>query len=329
MSGDFGHGLFGHTPFGHSALISEVDNMAILTVSSLEGRILNRINNKLDTLLVREIIEAQYRELFSQWTWSFGRTTGGFNTLAPLSGGTVAVTNGTTAVIGTGTAFTTAYENGFISIGGNVYNIGSITNTLRLDLGTGGYAGSTDTGLSYSLFQPRYTLPAGVSHLTSIAAGQYSLIEVPLSYIIDRDPWRQSSGNPLFFSYCGYNSSGLRLIELYPYPSTSLRVNFEGLKLGSFSLATSTTIIEDQIIKVIIDGSLAECCREIAMRDDKPEVFLTLSNTYEEKFTKGLEGIMFKDLSSFGTPNRQGYGRSGSINFSDGFLSNHDVGDIS
>lgn len=62
--------------------------------------------------------------------------------------GSIAVTNGSTAVVGTGTTFTNLSSGDFISIGNNFYEIDTITNATNLDI-VNSYQGNTTSGLTY------------------------------------------------------------------------------------------------------------------------------------------------------------------------------------
>lgn len=62
--------------------------------------------------------------------------------------GTIAVTNGSTAVVGTGTTFTNLSAGDFILIGCHYYEIDTITDATNLDL-VEAYEGRTLSGLSY------------------------------------------------------------------------------------------------------------------------------------------------------------------------------------
>lgn len=72
---------------------------------------------------------------------------------ATKGAGTVAATNASAAVVGTGTTFTTSYVAGDkIGISGVVYTILSITDATHLTL-TANYAGTTASGLSYTIIK--------------------------------------------------------------------------------------------------------------------------------------------------------------------------------
>ena len=304
--------------------------MAGLTVSQIESRILNRINNKLDALQVREIIEEKYREIFNINSWSFGKYSGGFLVIGPSTTGTITATTGSTTITGSSTDFLPSvgsYSNGWLKAGGSIYRVsGTPASDTALTLDAG-YAGAGGSGLGYTLLQNRYELTAGVTHLLSITIGQYALVESPISYLLEIDPNRDASGQPLYFAYCGMGSSGGRIIELYPSPDTKYRVNYEGLKLGSFALTASTTVIEEQLTSYIFNTSLAECCRVIAMKNEDintASFWMSIATPYEEKATQLFGLLSHKDLSSFGAPYLQRSATNSSI-YSEEFMASHDM----
>lgn len=69
---------------------------------------------------------------------------------ADYTTGTIAVTNGSANVVGTGTTFTSGMVNKRIVIGGVWYTIATFTDATHIALATN-YAGATDSGLSYAM----------------------------------------------------------------------------------------------------------------------------------------------------------------------------------
>jgi sorbitol-specific phosphotransferase system component IIA len=72
--------------------------------------------------------------------------------------GTVAATNGSTAVVGTGTTFTNLQNGDTISIAGVTYTVNTVTDNTHLNLTTT-YAAATNAGLAYKV--PTRTAPDG------------------------------------------------------------------------------------------------------------------------------------------------------------------------
>jgi len=78
------------------------------------------------------------------------RYLGQYNGTADYTAGTIAVTNGSPAVIGTGTTFTSNMAGKRIVIAGIWYTIASFTDTTHITLASN-YAGTTASGLSYAI----------------------------------------------------------------------------------------------------------------------------------------------------------------------------------
>ena len=300
-----------------------------LTVSSIEQRISNRLNNKLDVLQIREVLEEKYRDIFNQNSWSFSKYSGGLLVIGPTSTGTITATLGSTTITGSGTDFLPSvgnYTDGWIEAEDAVYRVSgapSSDTALTLDAG---YAGTGGAGLAFTLFKNRYELGGGVTHVLAMNIGQNFLVEAPLSYILEIDPNRNSTGQPTYFAYCEMGASGGRIIELYPSPDVNYRVNYEGIKMGSFSLTAPTTVIEEQIVSYLFNACLGECCFVVAMKTGGQEagMWMQLGTTYNEKADKLLAILAHKDLGSFGVPLIQ-RGDDYSTAYSGDFASNHDL----
>jgi hypothetical protein len=78
------------------------------------------------------------------------RYLGNYDGTADYTTGTIAVTNGSTAVVGTGTTFTAGMVNRRIVINGVWYTVQSFTDATHIGL-TANYTGSTASGLSYAI----------------------------------------------------------------------------------------------------------------------------------------------------------------------------------
>ncbi|MBV9070115.1 MAG: hypothetical protein JO093_07655 [Acidobacteria bacterium] len=64
--------------------------------------------------------------------------------------GTVSATNGSTAIVGTGTTFTTLQNGDTISISGTTYTVNTVTDNTHLNL-TANFTGTTGAGLAYKI----------------------------------------------------------------------------------------------------------------------------------------------------------------------------------
>jgi hypothetical protein len=86
-------------------------------------------------------------------------------TVAPYTTGTIAVTNGSSSVVGTGTAWTTAlHGNQVLKVSGdsNWYFISSVGSTTGITLATK-YVGTTAAAATYSIYTVRFPLPSDIA----------------------------------------------------------------------------------------------------------------------------------------------------------------------
>lgn len=105
-------------------------------------------------------------DLPSQIDWRYVRKTGTLTAPADYITGTVAVTNASTTVTGTGTTFTSANSNGFLlKLSGynEVYRVTYVSATeLTLDRA---WVEATASGVSYTIYQDRIQLASDYDHM--------------------------------------------------------------------------------------------------------------------------------------------------------------------
>ncbi|MBW2992514.1 hypothetical protein KY345_04825 [Candidatus Woesearchaeota archaeon] len=119
--------------------------------------------------MVRIFVNNRYEEVANwyPWRWLYEldypqRTTAIYDT------GTVEVTNGSTTVTGSGTAFTSAMTNRKIKISGfeEIYKITYVSATeLTLNVA---YTGDTESGASYDIYEDELSLPSDCQEIIAI-----------------------------------------------------------------------------------------------------------------------------------------------------------------
>jgi len=146
--------------------------------------------------------------------------------------GTVAATNGSNAVVGTGTTFTNLQNGDNISIAGVTYTVNAVTDNTHLTLTTT-YAGTTAGGLSYKV--PTTTAPDG-SYLFS---GITPATGVETYFVTARTP----AGYTLTTPTPGSPSSTTKFTQVYGGGS------FLAADYGYLPPAGTTFSIKDRIFK--------------------------------------------------------------------------------
>lgn len=115
------------------------------------------------------LISLAYRNLASEFRWSFLLAETAVQCEAPFQSGTVAVTAGSAAVTLSGDVWSTLWTNRRIVISGRTesYVVSSIGSTTTLTLAQP-WAGDTGSGLAYVLYRNQYAMPSDCDYGNSI-----------------------------------------------------------------------------------------------------------------------------------------------------------------
>lgn len=115
--------------------------------------------------------------------WSFIKPTTTLTVNAPYSTGTVAVTNGSAIVTGTGTVFPSWAASGVIKVAGGVpYTIATRDSNTQVTLDVV-YAGTTASLQKYELSQEDYDLPDSFGHIEGSLTYQPNLRWPPIQIV--------------------------------------------------------------------------------------------------------------------------------------------------
>jgi hypothetical protein len=217
---------------------------------------------ELNPLVVQTQINLVYQRLLREYKWNFLKTHDFLSTFAPYSTGTVTVSNGSTAVAGAGTAFTTAgvavgdyVRFGAAGVEKNFYEILTVTDNTNLVL-SDAYVGSLTSGAAYSIFRTIYNLATDFSEFISI--GHESPIhEVSSTYLNFDDPLRETSGKPTRYVMRGQTAGGVKKVEFYPNPAGKYLIYYDYMKtVSDMSADTDSSVIRDD---VLLYASYVEC----------------------------------------------------------------------
>jgi len=163
------------------------------------------VGNTYRNLLVRAMTTGLKRYATAH-PWPHYRDRRTIQTLEDYTTGTVDVTNGSTTVTGTGTAFTAGMAGRKFRVANEqaFYDVASFDSTTQLTL-TQAYQGDTDSDLSYAVFQDEYKLDNDVYRLLNLRQTEDGILMVALSYL-EHDRWFPSQENyddPLWYSVIG------------------------------------------------------------------------------------------------------------------------------
>lgn len=262
MSGPFGSGAFGTGSFSSSPLYS---------TKTLIDKILRFTNHKdpsVETarrLVVLDCLQNVYARVTGQKNWDWLYQTVDFNFEAPYETGTVALTQGSESVVGTGTVFSAnVIPNNVFVPGGRSesYVISSVESATGITL-EGEYAGATALESSYKVIKPMYRLPADCEQIQSIVLDGYGEM-VPVGTqefrrIQARDV--TATGMPRWYTDVGRRATdGVRTIEVYPAPDKKYiaQLNYGVNIIALQDSETNYPLIPDRHRVVLYHGALSQ-----------------------------------------------------------------------
>lgn len=188
--------------------------MSRLTFAQAKARIKHHLPDRDDTSIL-DALNLGIQEIALHFPV---QDRGTFTTLPKLSGGTVSVTQGSTAVVGTGTAFASGYEGGLIRIEGDDtwFGVPTVTDTENIVLSSA-WAQTSDATATYEIVQPFVTLPAAVMRLVKVWIADYEELRPAGD---EREHfWSETlTAQPMSWADAPYGSSGERKIQLSPFP---------------------------------------------------------------------------------------------------------------
>lgn len=258
---------------------------------STYGQVRLRITKMLpgvDQELIDGWIHDRYVEILDRLPWQRLDVQATIQTVAPITAGTIAVTNGSTVATGTGTSWGTGITGLGLWVSGRseFYEVTYVSGTqLTLDRP---FEGTTATGTAYKIFQSVYALPSDCKILKSVRSLKNG----------EMHPWDSRSvigevfGAPQTWRPMMDATSGQQQIEVWPIPS-----EVEGLAIsytaedtsgydGSDASVTTLMWVRDA---AIINGALADA--NLHGKD------FNSSDRYEARFEKNVAEMVKTECS--------------------------------
>ena len=188
-------------------------------------------------------------EYAGSWPWPHYEDRGFLTTVAPDTTGTVAVTNGSTTVTGTSTAFAALQVGRKLQVDGQLtwYVISAVGGATSITL-QDPYQGDTDSGLSFSIFQDEYLLDADTHRLLDMVQTQNDVLMSAIpSLSLDRtlsDITGRS--DPIFLSIIGREDS--------TYETGTIEMSQSGVTITGSSTVWSTVLGLGRGSKITVSG---------------------------------------------------------------------------
>lgn len=216
-----------------------------------------------DRVVLLGIINDVTQRYVNSYQWSRLSKTASLLTSALYETGTISVTNGSTAITGTDTVWTSAMTGRRIRISGRnetyVFTYTSAT-TGNLDRG---YEGDTDTAATYQIFQSVYALPADVDQIDSVEVPSLNrdLDQESPEYLDKLATDRWALGHPMFYTTApDITTAGVQYpaIELYPVPDIAEGLIVRYRQSVALFTAPSDTFLPWIQFECIVAGCEAE-----------------------------------------------------------------------
>lgn len=195
------------------------------------------------------------------WPWASGREA--IATIADYSTGTVSVSNGSTAVTGVSTVFTTTHGDGtyFIQFSGtsDFYNVASRAGNTSITLANA-FQGTALSGATFILRKFFYSLSSTADEVLDIRNWNtpIKLIQVDFRTIDLINPLVQSTSPAYGYMMFGTDSSGNQVFSPYPFPNDARLFEFRTKKRPvDLVNTTDTPSIPNKYAHVIAWGAIA------------------------------------------------------------------------
>lgn len=234
------------------------DTMLEMRENSTEVTVRNKYKRRVNDVYVREIP--------AKFEWDWNRAIGTISLLPKYSTGTVTMVNGSAAVVGVGTTWTTAMTGMKFTVQATneIYTFtqtGATTGTISPV-----YQGASGSALTYEIFEYIYPLATDYSRLTTEPGlyYDYSTGRTKLKWQDNTDFQRyfttQTSQFPSYFSeYPVRTTTGLYQVQIMPPVDTARIISYEYIKalpeLKEFTTGTATTTINSTTVTTSADYS--------------------------------------------------------------------------
>ncbi len=236
-------------------------------------------------------IQERRRLVLDTADWNPLHTHGILNTLPLVNAGTVAITAGSTSVVGTSTAWTSAINGReFRGTGRSEFYDLTFVSSTALTLSRA-WEGDTVTALTYKIFERIFSLASDVDVLESIKKitdGGADMDLVSQERLDETAPSRPVFGPPNRYALHDYDENNdLVTVELYPIPDTAWGIPYRYTKKPVDFTLTSTQLESWIPASLIVEGALADLAGPAGEAAD--------GATHEAKFQALLQVLVRKE----------------------------------
>lgn len=269
------------------------------TLDTMRSRLSLILAGHLNTDQLNKLINRVHQEEVEGYEWQRLKTSSVLAVKAPKTAGTVAVTQDSTTVTGTGTAWTASDVGSYIRVAGEFtpVRVSAVVSSTSLTLATA-WARAASSELSYTLFPRYYTLATGTQTLLALR-GQREVYEKTTWELDQMDPDRsETADEACYWAPFDYveQTNALR-IELWPIPAIARLYTIE-TRQGHVDLTATmdrplvpASVIENKALR---DGYLFMFAKTGDVK------WHTLAQAAEKRYFTELEEARIQDVNRSG-----------------------------
>lgn len=262
-------------------------------------------------MLCQQWVRDSYQEICDRAGLSWLRSESAFSTSAQKTAGTVAITRGATAVVGTGTSFAASDVDRQFRAGTNspVYTVASFTDATHITLDRV-YTGTTVTAATYSILDAYVTAPADFAKFITVIdpANGYALRHWTTEDELNRwDPQRSASGTAWALASRRYATTtaltGRIQYELWPYQTSAAEYPFYYFRQVE-TLADTTNFLGLLAGRgnIVVTGALAKAAEWPGVEGRRNPYFnLALAQNKRTEFQSEVDRLEVRDQEIYQT----------------------------
>ncbi len=205
-------------------------------------------------------IKERYRSILDECDWDGLHVSATLQTTAVYEAGTVTLTNGSTTVTGASTTFTSAMTGRDFRAAGDEEYYGFTYVSATSGTLSRAYEGTTNSELTYKIFQRVYELASDVDVLESIKRFDCALDMdiVSRERLDEMAPGRPLFGKPNRYALSDFDADDDPTVELYPIPDESWGLPYRYTKRPA-DLSSVSDVIEKWIsVRCLTEGAMSD-----------------------------------------------------------------------
>lgn len=263
------------------------------TFSAVYNAVLDRVRSlRTDSdyvALAQSYVNARHKELLAWKPWPFLQKSGALSLTPPVVTGTVAGTQATTTITGTGTAFTSSHIGWYLKIGSaqELYRVTAVASGTSITI-TPSLILENFTGQSYKLFALTYSLPADFRQPEEVD----NFIAFPPMRFLGHREFRRKMSSPQFgipeywtlFWEATQTAAATPTIAFYPFADDYRQIQYDyTILITDLSGDGDAILVPDPYREVLVEGAVERFYRDVLDDPEKADRALGMMTRLREQ----------------------------------------------